>query len=85
MPEFTGIEPYTTWDGAFTPQELDAIIAWGDGLKQDPATLLDNAAEQNRAVRSTRISWIEEGPDTLWLFKKLVGAARSINQQAIFS
>jgi hypothetical protein len=32
MPKFTGIEPFTTWDGAFTPQELDAIVALGDTM-----------------------------------------------------
>jgi PKHD-type hydroxylase len=83
MPEFTGIEPYTTWDGAFTPAELDAIVAYGDSLKQDEATLLDSTvADQNSKVRSTRISWIEESQETLWLFQKLVGAAATINKQA---
>ena len=79
MPEFTGIEPFTTWDGAFTPDELDAIIAYGDGLKQDAASVMDAASE---SFRSTRISWIEESQETLWMFRKLVGAARAINQQA---
>ena len=79
MPEFTGLEPFTTWDGAFTPAELDAIVAYGDGLRQDDATLLDSA---DHGLRSTRISWIEESQETLWLFRKLVGAASTINQQA---
>jgi hypothetical protein len=40
MPEFTGIEPYTTWDGAFTPDELDAIVAYGDApVSYTPLTL----------------------------------------------
>lgn len=81
MPEFTGLEPFTTWDGAFTPAELDAIIAYGDALGQGEATILDSAAEET-SFRSTRISWIEESQDTLWLFRKLVGAASTINQQA---
>jgi PKHD-type hydroxylase len=83
VPEFTGIEPFTSWDGAFTPAELDAIIAYGDALKQDEATLLDSAvADQNSNVRSTRISWIEEKQETLWLFQKMIGAVSQINQQA---
>lgn len=40
MPEFTGIEPYTTWDGALTPEELDAIVAYGDGLGRTDATII---------------------------------------------
>jgi len=80
MPEFTGIEPYTTWDGAFTPEELDAIVAYGDALGQIQATIIES--DHNSKFRSTRISWIEESQETLWMFRKLVGAARAINQQA---
>ena len=83
MPEFTGLEPFTTWDGAFTPAELDAIVAYGDAMRQAEATLLDSAvADQNSGLRSTRISWIEETQETLWLFRKLIGAVSTINQQA---
>ena len=80
MPEFTGLEPFTTWDGAFTARELDAVVAYGDALKQDEATLLEPADGQNNGFRNTRISWIEESQETLWLFQKLVGAASTINQ-----
>jgi PKHD-type hydroxylase len=83
MPEFTGIEPFTTWDGAFTAEELDAIVAYGDAMRQAEATLLDSAvADHNSSFRRTRISWIEESQETLWLFRKLVSAASTINQQA---
>jgi PKHD-type hydroxylase len=82
MPEFSGLEPFTTWNGAFTAQELDAIVAYGDALRQAEATLLDSADAGQNSFRSTRISWIEESQETLWLFQKLVGAASTINQQA---
>jgi len=83
MPEFSGIEPYTSWDGAFAPQELDAIVAYGDALRQAEATIIDPAADDhNSGFRSTRISWIEKSQETAWLFQKLVGAVSSINQQA---
>jgi len=83
MPEFTGLEPFTTWDGAFAAEELDAIVAYGDAIRQAEATILDTAADDtNSSFRNTRISWIEESQETLWLFQKLVGAASTINQQA---
>jgi PKHD-type hydroxylase len=83
MPEFTGLEPFTTWDGAFTAEELDAIVAYGDALRRAEATVLDSAVDsQNNSFRSTRISWIEQSQETLWLHQKLVGATSSINQQA---
>jgi PKHD-type hydroxylase len=82
MPEFTGLEPFTTWDGAFTPSELDAIVAYGDALRQAEATLLDSADSPDSSYRNTRISWIEQSQETLWIFQKLVGATSTINQQA---
>jgi len=82
MPEFTGLEPFTTWDGAFTAQELDTIVAYGDALGQAAATVMDLANSQNDSVRNTRISWIDQSQDTNWLFQRLMGAASSINQQA---
>ena len=83
MPEFTGLEPFTTWDGAFTPAELDAIVAYGDAIGQAEATIMDaTVADQDEGLRNTRISWIEESQETLWLFHKLIGAVSTINKQA---
>lgn len=83
MPEFTGLEPFTTWDGAFTAAELEAIVAYGDALRQAEATVMEFAdKDQNNSVRNTRISWIEQSQETNWLFQRLVGATSSINQQA---
>jgi PKHD-type hydroxylase len=82
MPEFSGIEPFTSWDGAFTASELDAIVAYGDALGQAEATIMASTNDHNSKFRSTRISWIEESRETLWLFQKLVGAASAINRQA---
>lgn len=78
MAEFTGLEPFTTWDGAFAAHELDAIIAHGDALARDEATVMESAA----GVRNTRIAWIEQTQETNWLFQRLIGAAWNINQQA---
>lgn len=83
MPEFTGLEPFTVWNGAFTPEELDAIVAYGDSLRQADATVMNTAdKDQNSSIRITRISWIRQTQETLWLFQKLVGASSTINQQA---
>ena len=70
MPEFTGLEPFTTWNGAFSAQELNAIVAYGDALRQAEAIVLDSAADgQNNGFRSTRISWIEQSQETLVISK----------------
>ncbi len=83
MPEFTGLEPFTIWNGAFTATELDAIVACGDALREAEATVMDAAAlDQNGPNRVTRVSWIRRSQETLWLFQRLAGATSSINQQA---
>jgi len=82
MPEFTGLEPFTTWDGAFTAPELDSIVAYGDELRRAEASVMESADTGQDSVRVTRISWIEQSHETNWLFQKLVGATSSINQQA---
>ena len=78
MPGFTGLEPFTIWDGTFTATELDAIVACGDALRQADATVSDSS----QSHRIARISWIKRSQETLWLFQKLVGATSFINQQA---
>lgn len=83
MPEFTGIEPFTIWNGAFTAEELDAIVAYGDALRQADATILDSGDDhQKNSLRITRISWIERSQETNWLYQRLAGVTSSINQQA---
>ena len=83
MPEFSGLEPFTTWDGAFTAKELDSIVAYGDALRQADAGVMESAdIGQNDSIRITQISWIEQSQETNWLFQRLVGATSSINHQA---
>jgi PKHD-type hydroxylase len=83
MPEFTGVEPFTIWNGAFTDNELDAIVAFGDALRQAEATVKGDAQDdQHSSIRRTRISWIYQSPESNWLYEKLVGITLNINQQA---
>jgi PKHD-type hydroxylase len=83
MPEFSGVEPFTSWDGAFTDKELDAIVAYGDALRPAEATVMDSADDnQKSGIRITRISWIKQSQETLWMYQKLLGATSSINQLA---
>jgi PKHD-type hydroxylase len=83
MPEFTGVEPFTIWNGAFTDNELDAIVALGDALSQAEATVKgDTNEDRYSSIRITRISWIYQSPESNWLYQKLLGVTSQINQQA---
>jgi PKHD-type hydroxylase len=81
--EFTGVEPFTVWSGAFTDKELDDIVAYGDALRQAEARIKSVSDVDERShIRITQISWINQAPETLWLYQKLAGVTWNINQQA---
>ena len=54
MPEFTGLEPFTTWDGAFTAQALSArlqsLLSLPDSLSK-AATCARNAGIPDAGAR----------------------------------
>jgi len=77
---------FAAWEGAFTPEELDRIVAHGDGLALRKADLLGAAdktgtPEADR-IRVTRTAWINPGPDTAWLFQRLQQVAVALNNGA---
>ena len=83
MSQFSGLEPFTFWNGAFTPEELDRITACGDALREAEATVMNSASDtQNSSIRVTRISWIAQTQETQWLYQRLAGVTANINQQA---
>ena len=74
---------FAAWDGAFTPDELDRVAAYGDGLSLRKADLLHaeektGTAEANR-IRITQTAWINPGPDTAWLFDRMQKIAMALN------
>jgi PKHD-type hydroxylase len=73
---------FAAWEGAFTPDELDRIVALGDGLALDKAVLLGGEetrdADTDR-IRITRTAWINPGPDTAWIFQRLQRVAMALN------
>jgi PKHD-type hydroxylase len=83
MIAMTGVEPFTFWNGAFTDKELDTIVEYGDSLKPADATILSEVDRpEHNSIRVTQISWIEQLPETLWLYEKLAGLTWSINEQS---
>jgi PKHD-type hydroxylase len=79
-------QTFTAWADAFTPAELDALIAYGDRLAQDKASLVgvpvDQQTEEFDKIRITRTAWIEQLPETKWLYDRLQGVIRTLNEQS---
>lgn len=65
--------------GAFTLRQCDRIVALGDALAADVATLAsDDPVDQG--IRKSRVAWIEPGPQTDWLYDKLGEIAQRANR-----
>lgn len=72
--------PYTAWANAFTPPELDQIVAIGDGLAQEEARIGDG--EQLRsAVRVSRKAVFADMPATAAIYRKMEAFVRKVNDE----
>jgi PKHD-type hydroxylase len=75
------VQPFAVWIKGFTTEELDAIIATGEKLTHQKATIEDQGelgVAEN--VRITRTAWITHKPETNWLYEKLWRIGYHLNQ-----
>jgi PKHD-type hydroxylase len=72
--------PLVIWKDVFTPQGLDAIEAYGDGLASMRAELADRK-DHPAHKRITRVAWMERNPDTAWLYARLEEAVLQLNAE----
>ncbi|MDB5739990.1 MAG: hypothetical protein JWP16_1030 [Alphaproteobacteria bacterium] len=76
---------YAALSGAFTPDELDAIEAYGDRLTQDRADILGSDELQqgvHEKFRVTRTAWILPNAETNWLFQRIQAVACDLNDNS---
>ena len=71
--------PLVIWKDLFTPQELDAIEACGDGLMPMRAEI--GGRKNTDQLRITRVAWMERGPETAWLYARLEEAVLHLNAE----
>lgn len=74
-----GEHPFTTWEAAFTAEEIAKIVAVGDALKQEAATI--GADEQNAEYRRSKVGWMDQSVETSWIFDRMASIARSLNSK----
>ena len=77
MPEQTFIK----WEGAFSPEEMDALEAYGDGLLLQKATLAKPTDQDYSEIRVTRVAWIDYRPESAAFFDKLSRLVQHLNQR----
>lgn len=80
---FSHLRPFTIWDNAFTPGELDGIVAYGDRLQLEKATVAYEAGNtgSDDPTRITRTAWVPRAPETAWLYERLERVIRALNAQ----
>jgi PKHD-type hydroxylase len=82
-PEQTSTLTFAVWENAFSPAEMDAIEAYGDRLNAEKATLVDGRPEgaHREEIRITQTAWIAPNPETQWMFERMQGVARALNDR----
>lgn len=63
---------------AFTPIELDAIIRIGEQIEMDKGI---TGGGSSAKIRDSYISWLFPNDVTNWVFERLEGVVRTINQE----
>jgi PKHD-type hydroxylase len=75
------IEPFVWWEGGFSEQELNWLQE--QAIKADSQAQVGGGVDANELskIRRSKISWMDNTPNTEWVFKKLAHIASSLNSQ----
>ena len=74
------IEPFAWWEGAFTEQELNWLQQKAKDADQNATVGFGSGVGGvNPNVRRSQVSWLENNPNTKWVFEKLAHVASQLN------
>jgi PKHD-type hydroxylase len=77
----SGTIPVAVWKDALTPEEVDAIVAYGDQLAPMRAEIAGRKDDTDH-LRITRVAWVEhQRPEINWLHARLEALVLEINAQ----
>jgi PKHD-type hydroxylase len=74
-----GENSFATWDGGFTPEQIESIRSLGDALPLAPATT--GSGSTSDTVRLSETGWIGLNPDSAFIYDNLAFIARQLNGQ----
>jgi len=73
---------YYYFTNAFTPEEIVKIIEIGESQVKQPGTTVSNELESTvNDYRVSEISWINDNPETKWIYDKLALNAKIANKE----
>jgi PKHD-type hydroxylase len=78
-PHSARVEPFVWWEGAFTEQELDWLQAKAKASEQKATVGAGSGGSIDTDVRRSQVSWLENNPNTKWVFEKLAHVASRLN------
>lgn len=77
---YSALEPAVCWSNAFSIEDLNEIIRYGDRLEFENAKIGSaNNGSTNSTVRNSKVSWIKPNEQTAWLFNKMAEIVSRIN------
>ncbi len=77
---YSQLRPFAVWEHAFTAPELDAIVALGDRLRLEKATITYQPGEDtDDPTRITRTAWLGRDAQTSWIYERMERIARTLN------
>jgi PKHD-type hydroxylase len=74
-------EPFVWWEGAFSESELDWLQAKAKASENNAQVGGGAGGVVNPNIRRSQVSWLENTPDTEWVFRKLGDVAAKLNAQ----
>lgn len=80
-PHSLQLEPWVWWEGAFSEQELDWLQNKAKHAEQNAEVGGRNGGSVNPNIRRSQVSWLNNSPDTKWVFEKLADVVSKMNAQ----
>ena len=74
-------EPWVWWEGAFTDQELDWLQVRAKAANTSAEVGNLSSEGVNKNVRRSQIQWLENTPETTWVFSRLADIASRLNSK----
>jgi PKHD-type hydroxylase len=80
-PHSLQLEPWVWWEGAFSEQELDWLQNKAKHAEQNAEVGGRIGGAVNPNIRRSQVSWLNNSPDTKWVFDKLADVVSKMNAQ----
>lgn len=80
-PRAKQLPPYAWWEGAFTEQELDWLQTQAKQSQQNAQVGSVSGGKVDSSIRRSQISWLENNPNTKWIFEKLANVVSQLNAE----